>query len=557
MLLIVTILLLGNAHAFTDADWSTDAVIPSGTDRGNIYQLSDPDLAEYVRAGRTHALVYPVSVTGVKVPYLAFKNFLDSDQKNPLRKLLSELSQDIFNIQGMAGFYEWVGLREFPKTEGEGAYFVPRPAQGGDTHIGATVMQTKNGPALTLACTTCHASELFGKKVIGMTNKVTRANQVFHKGRSYFPRIPTSLFAAATGASSGDIKMFDQMRENFLYIDNQMPQALGLDTSLSVVALSLALRGNDPYALKSWESRHFPNPDLSRARKHHFDSKPLPWWNVKYKTRFLADGSIVSGNPIYTNFLWNEIGRSADLKELQTWLDDNQKTVQELTAAVFASQAPRYTDFFPASKIDLAAARRGEHLFINNCSECHGDYEKAWNKSDADLLTDAEKLETTRVIYHEKTPVINVGTDPARYQGMQYFAERLNQLAISKYMKTVVVPQTGYVPPPLVGIWARWPYFHNNSAPTLCDVLSASKNRAKNYYVGEAKNPDTDYDDECNGLPRGNKVPKEWKTAERFFDSRLEGLSNVGHDEKIFLKNGQELLSIQDKKDLIVFLKTL
>jgi hypothetical protein len=256
----------------------------------------------------------------------------------------------------------------------------------------------------------------------------------------------------------------------------------------------------------------------------------MPWWNVKYKTRFLSDGSVVSGNPVYTNFLWNELGRAVDLKELETWLKNNPHTIHELTAAVFASSAPRYTDFFPASSINLDSAKRGQNLFENTCSRCHGSYEKAWDAPNTSGLTQSQILETTKVNYFEKTPVKNVGTDPARYEGTKYFAERLNNLAISKFMGTVVVPQKGYVPSPLVGIWARWPYFHNNSAPTLCDVLTVSSLRTKKYYTGDAVNPNTDYDDDCVGFPRGDKTPKAWREQERLFDTARQGLSNAGHD---------------------------
>ena len=49
-------------------------------------------------------------------------------------------------------------------------------------------------------------------------------------------------------------------------------------------------------------------------------------------------------------------------------------------------------------------------------------------------------------------------------------------------MNTVVEPQEGYVPPPLVGIWMRYPYFHNGSAPTLCDVVTRPSQREKVFY---------------------------------------------------------------------------
>tara|TARA_Y100001958_G_scaffold142390_1_gene118534 strand:- start:377 stop:508 length:132 start_codon:yes stop_codon:yes gene_type:complete len=41
------------------------------------------------------------------------------------------------------------------------------------------------------------------------------------------------------------------------------------------------------------------------------------------------------------------------------------------------------------------------------------------------------------------------------------------------------------------------------------------------------------------------------------YDSRKPGLSRFGHDEGIFLENGKELLSPQEKLQLIQFLQTL
>src|SRR5690606_1930863 len=118
-----------------------------------------------------------------------------------------------------------------------------------------------------------------------------------------------------------------------------------------------------------------------------------------------------------------------DLKELEKWLEDNKDKVDELTAYVFASRAPLYDDFFP-NRIDISRAQKGEKLFLNNCSGCHGIYEKGWNlKSEK---TYRENIKTVKVRYHSKTPVIDVGTDPLRRQGMQELSTELNRLAISQ-----------------------------------------------------------------------------------------------------------------------------
>ena len=288
------------------------------------------------------------------------------------------------------------------------------------------------------------------------------------------------------------------------------------------------------------------------------DSKPSVWWNLKYKNRWLSDGSIVSGNPVHTNFLWNEIGRGTDLVKLENWLLTNSKIVKELTAAVFATRPPRYETFFGTDAIDIVKAQRGEKHYVQSCQRCHGSYEKGWSRIDHNLLSKKELLQNIQVKYHLQTPVKDVGTDPGRYLGMREFSEDLNRLKISQSIGAVVEPQKGYVPPPLDGIWARWPYFHNNSIPNLCALLTPGAKRPKSYWAGKALRKDRDFDQECVGYPIGENTPEEWKSnSDYFYDSTKEGLSNLGHDERIFMKEGREIYSSEEKLELIEFLKTL
>ena len=171
-------------------------------------------------------------------------------------------------------------------------------------------------------------------------------------------------------------------------------------------------------------------------------------------------------------------------------------------------------------------------------------------------MTYEDRLKTVSVQYHRSTPVVDVGTDPYRRMGMKSL-EKLNDLAISKKNGIVIKEQKGYVPPPLVGIWARWPYLHNNSIPNLCALLTPTSRRPIAYYSGEALNTETDYDFECGGYPVGRKTPTAWMTRDHHYDTRRRGMSNVGHDENIFVRNGQEILSAEDKKNLIQYLQTL
>ena len=240
-------------------------------------------------------------------------------------------------------------------------------------------------------------------------------------------------------------------------------------------------------------------------------------------------------------------------------MNNNPGKVSDLTAGVFGNQAPEYLDFLPESTLDLSMAKRGQVHFLNNCTGCHGTYDKTWDRPEAANLPLREQVKTVDVHYHKQTPVMDVGTDPNRHLGMEHLLKEFEH--IRGYLKSfgIEYEQTkGYVPPPLVGIWARWPYFHNNAAPSLCAVLTRTADRPKKYIAGPAVNPATDYDSDCGGYPVVAKAPEEWKQNDEYwFDTTREGMKNMGHDEGIFLDNGRELLTPVQKRELVEFLKTL
>ena len=532
-----------------EPDWSADARIAAGTHRANIYGLDDESWQAEVELGLTYAQVWPLTFSGLLLPYEPLATVFDPESTDPGILFLQDVSRGAFGFGTIPELYAWLGLPDYDGHQ--------RPAGApADAPMGAGVLETPLGSALTFGCTACHAGRLLGRTVIGLPNRITRANRFFELGKSVLETLDAVDFQGLTGATDDEMAMLALSRDNARSIGARPPMALGLDTSLAQVALSLARRGLDPHASKSAEYEQNPRPNELETLVA--DSKPMPWWNMKHKTRWLADGSIVAGNPVHTNFLWNEIGRGTDLEVLEQWLDENDEVVRALTAAVFASEAPRWTDFFPAESLDLEQAKRGQSLFVERCATCHGTYEKGWEGENADELSHSERMATTRVIYHEQTPIVDVGTDIQRANGMNHFAERLNDLQISQSIQTVVEPQEGYVPPPLVGIWARYPYLHNNSVPTLCDLLSPAAERTAVFWQGPSEDPDVDFDADCVGFPTGEAVPQSWKTAEdALFDTQLPGLSNAGHDSMFVDADGASVFTASDREDLIMFLKTL
>jgi len=541
-----------------EPDFSYEAYVEK-TGRPNPYQLLDTELKKSIASGQVHAQKYPVSVTGVVLPEKPIRQIIENSTANPFKKILNAIFKDVLNLNEFNDLFHWLGLHQYPNTSDPQKYQIAYPAdikkgEVPDYLLGYSRLRKNDVTVFTMSCATCHSANLFGQTVLGLTNRFVRANDFFIRGKQATQYFNPHLFQFYTGASDAETKIMSQSVENLKNIETVKPLTLGLDTSLAQVALSLNRRAANEWADINPANRENPRPD--RLDYTPADSKPSVWWNVKYKNRWLSDGSVVSGNPIFTNIIWNELGRGTDLRKLNDWFSQNPQVIRELTSMVFATEAPIISDFFPQNKIIPERAFRGEKLFNQTCARCHGQYFKNWSLPENNDRPWFVRMQTYKVEYFEQTQIYDVGTDPLRYQAMQSLVQ-LNDLKISKNHNIVIEPQEGYVPPPLVGIWARWPYFHNNSAPSLCAVLTASNKRPITYYAAEANNRDTDFDFDCNGYPALTKIPARWKKSEYLYDTRRAGMRNTGHDERIFIKDGKEILSSEDKKDLIQFLQTL
>lgn len=547
-LLIIGFLIVSG---WTEPNWRAGAPVPP-EGRANPYLIEASEYPSVLRAGRLHALHYPVSVTGLVVPEKPIQQFFEAPDSNPLRVLLKNLFQGIYAIRSLDDLQNWMGLKPYPDHDTAEIPFLEgeRPS----SRMGWTRLQHGSVEAFTVSCAQCHSSQLFGVSILGMSNRFPRANEVFVKGKEAMSLVTENRLRWLLGATDEEVELFLSAKDRLKFVGAKQPDQLGLDTSLAQVALSLARRSSDEVATLDPQVARRPRKEL--LANFVADSKPAVWWNLKYKNRWLSDGSVVSGNPILTNFLWNEIGRGTDLVELESWLTDNSHVVRELTTAVFATEPPQFFDFFDAEKFDFESAQRGEKLFEARCARCHGVYEKGWSLPHATSLSRREQLATTRVRYHPTTPVVDVGTDPQRAMGMKSL-EQLNRLRVSQSHGIEVKAQKGYVPPPLVGIWARWPYFHNNSVPTLCDVLKPADQRPRGFWMGEPEDPDVDFDSECNGYPK--RAPRHWsRSAEFYFSTKRPGSSHKGHDKGILTNaEGKSYFNHQDRIDLVRFLQTL
>lgn len=254
----------------------------------------------------------------------------------------------------------------------------------------------------------------------------------------------------------------------------------------------------------------------------HHDHDAPPWWHLRKKQRLYIDGFAPNNHRALMQFL---LVRQNGPEKFRAWEDD----FRAIRAWMLSIEPPKYP--YP---IDAPLAARGERVFTRACAECHGTY-------------GAEETYPERIV-----PLAEVGTDLVRHEAISVAGRRdygESWFAREAEVDTLADPP-GYVAPPLDGIWASAPYFHNGAVPTLWHVLHAEA-RPKVWHRAA-----DEYDAERVGLRVDElaRVPREDRLVgprrRTYFDTSLRGKSAAGH-------TFPEALSEDDKRALLEYLKTL
>ena len=235
--------------------------------------------------------------------------------------------------------------------------------------------------------------------------------------------------------------------------------------------------------------------------------------------------------------LWNQAPREG----MHLHFDGNNTSVAErnFSAALGAGVVPTTVDYeglyrirdwilhlappkYPW-EIDSARAARGKPIYEKECSSCHS--------------FGSAQVGTVE-------PIESVKTDPYRLNAYTYIFST-NQWALypeSPQRVTHFQKTYGYTNQPLDGAWARAPYLHNGSVPTMWDLLMDPEYRPKSFYRGYDV-----YDKKNMGfITSGPEAEK----AGSLFDTSLKGNGKGGHLWGVNLTNDQ-------KWDLIEYMKTL
>jgi hypothetical protein len=136
---------------------------------------------------------------------------------------------------------------------------------------------------------------------------------------------------------------------------------------------------------------------------------------------------------------------------------------------------PRYPFIGGVSE---AKADAGHAVFRENCGRCHGQFKKTAAKA-YELVSFPNKL-----VDHDE-----LGTDPLRIKGIF----DMNAEERKRFLSGKVTLTHRYVAPALVGIWARGPYLHNASVPTVYNLLKSST-RPRKYSMHPSSTDPDNYD---------------------------------------------------------------
>jgi hypothetical protein len=395
---------------------------------------------------------------------------------------------------------QWKGVREKPAKYDEafrdhyGLHAAPYPNRG--YPMGLRLTRGLLGKGLTSDCMLCHGGSILGKSYVGLANASFDLQGLFED------------LAAADGRKSPGFFRLSNVR--------------GTSEAGAVTVFFFSLR----------------KPDLTmRERRLDLDLRDdlcedaPAWWLLKKKKTIYHTGSADARSVrALMQFMLTPVTMLSDLESAEPAFRDIQAYLRSL-------QPPRYP--FP---IDRQLARKGQQVFEKTCSRCHGTYGEKWTYPN-------------RIV-----PLKEIGTDPTRYHGIsKRFDQHFNRTWFAQEHKGWfgddyrARASVGYQAPPLDGIWATAPYFHNGSVPTVYHVLN-SKARPK-VFTRSYRTGKEDYDTEKLGwkvkvLPRAADAKPSAFEQRKVYDTTKPGRGNGGH-------TFGDRLTEAERKAVIEYLKTL
>jgi len=348
------------------------------------------------------------------------------------------------------------------------------------------------GKGLTNDCMICHGGSILGKSYVGLGNSTLEIQAMFEelgKASGGNGKLPFTFGRVRGTSEAGAMAVF--------LLSFREP-----DLKLTFKPLDLGLRDDLIEDVPAWW--------LLKKKKTMYHTGTTPARSVRSIMQFML-------TPL----------NSAEV------FDREEATFRDIQAYLLSLSAPKYPN-----PIDHGLAAKGEPIFNKTCAKCHGTYGPDGS-------------------YPNKiVPIDVIGTDRNRFEGFsRKVGEHYNKswFAHEKGDGYQVTEPIGYQAPPLDGIWATAPYFHNGSVPTLYHVLN-SRTRPR-IYTRSFRTDAEAFDTVKMGwkvqvleqAPAAEMTPYQRR---RIYDTTRPGQGNGGHTF------GDDL-SEEQRQAVIEYLKTL
>jgi mono/diheme cytochrome c family protein len=379
-------------------------------------------------------------------------------------------------------------------------------------------------------CLSCHGGMFDGEMVLGLGNATADYTNLSGGGASGLPLNDELL--ALLGLDEAE-------RENMLKIASRAGKLTG--SSMRTVGMNPAemmaviLAAHHDQETLAWsDDILIPPVVLDHAGNIIEDplvtSDPPPWWRVHKKNALFYNGMARGDHrgtmALATSVCVEDLERAAEVDEM----------FLHIQAFVSSIRAPKYK-----RTIDAPLAAEGETLYLRDCAGCHGTYG----------ANEADHTYPNLLI-----PLNVIGTDPVVAEAGVVHAPAMVEWYNASFYGGITRmqpgdPFAGYMPPPLDGIWATAPFFHNGSVPTVELVLN-SKARPK--YWKRVDYDSQNFDEAALGWPFIEVAYPQAEAREderkHIYDTTYWSQSNKGHTF------GDHLTPIQ-RRAVIEYLKTL
>lgn len=436
------------------------------------------------------------------VPHLAIAADAEAPSAERGYKALTETAfiRAFWPRPGVDSAWKTWGLTEKPadydKAIRERYGLHPAPYPNGDLPMGLRKADLLIGKGVGIDCMVCHGGSILGKSYIGLGNTSLDIH---------------SLFEELAKSSGARVKL-----------QYQFSQVRGTSEAGAFAIQLLGMR----------------NPDLSLAKElrdlglkdDSVEDVPAWWLLKKKKTMYHVGGSDANSVRSIMQFMMHPLTTRAEF-------DAAEPAFRDVRAYLATIEPPKYP--FP---VDAEKAKAGLVVFVEHCARCHGTY--------GEKPTYPNKI----------VPLAEIGTDRKRFDNIgEAFGKAYNESWFAKedtgnwFLPGKPVRVTaGYQAPPLDGIWATAPYFHNGSVPTLAGVLN-SKARPK-VFTRSFRTEEADYDRANVGWKVKEVPPPDAKLPgierRRVYDTTQPGRGNSGHTY------GDDLTDTQ-RGQVVEYLKTL